>query len=104
MAISGIAKPQMFKKMLLDNKFDLKKHFVFKDHYNFSILDVQNIIAEAHASGVKTLVTTEKDLVRLTNFVPLILASQIRLFAVSMEVRPKSDIKGLYEQVISILR
>ncbi|MEM7108250.1 MAG: tetraacyldisaccharide 4'-kinase [Bacteroidota bacterium] len=61
-AFSGIATPQPFVDYLGSN-FELKEHIDFKDHYNYSLNDLQKLISRLAYDC--SLVTTEKDRVKL---------------------------------------
>ena len=61
---AGIAFPENFKKTLIDNNVNLKDFKAFADHhfYNDHDLKILTTIAESHNA---TLITTEKDYVRI---------------------------------------
>ena len=64
-AFSGIAAPESFEAFLRETgaKMDYTKRFL--DHHRFTADDLQDVMAEAVASRVELLVTTEKDAVRI---------------------------------------
>jgi tetraacyldisaccharide 4'-kinase len=65
--ISGIGKPLNFEKALMDvfPGFKIRKHFIFKDHHDFTDSDLLNVKNEV---GTNIVITTEKDAVKLKNF------------------------------------
>lgn len=63
---SGIAHPEKFKKTLEDNNADVIDFISFPDHYQFSERDLEKLIARAQKNNA-TLITTEKDIVRIEN-------------------------------------
>lgn len=56
---SGIGNPKAFEKLMSSNA-KIISHKVYKDHYSYSQQDIENLLSLG-----KTLVTTEKDAVKL---------------------------------------
>lgn len=67
-AVSAIAKGERFLKTLVSREIDVVHHFAFGDHHWFSGNDVGRIIKKCSALKTKTIVTTEKDAVKLRKF------------------------------------
>ena len=63
---SGIGNPASFKKTLVKHKFNIIKEFIFPDHYEYTLDDINKIKLYAKAYDVK-IITTEKDYVKLHN-------------------------------------
>lgn len=64
--VTGIAKPQFFYKKACE-KFEVVKHYKFRDHYQFTTSDLtmfKNFIG-SFAPGEICILTTEKDAMRL---------------------------------------
>jgi tetraacyldisaccharide 4'-kinase len=64
LAFAGIGDPQRFFRTLRSCGIDVVQERVFADHHPFSPSEIETLTAEAERDGL-TLVTTEKDLVRL---------------------------------------
>jgi len=64
LAFAGIGDPARFFRTLRGNGIDVVRERAFADHYAYSQDDLDTLIAEAKRDRL-TLVTTEKDLVRL---------------------------------------
>jgi len=66
LVISGIANPQSFLNIL--NKVDVntKNKIVFKDHKNYTFTEVQSIRKKFYTTNSHSVVTTEKDAVKLS--------------------------------------
>ena len=64
-AFSGIGKPQRFFDLLETLGFDVAARLPFPDHYSFSVNDVTAIKKMAKEKNA-AMITTEKDLVRLS--------------------------------------
>ena len=70
LAFAGIARPQRFFIGLEDAGVELAGTVSFSDHHAFTTADIERLAATAHRAGAATLVTTEKDAVRLPNRLP----------------------------------
>lgn len=66
LVFSGIGNPNDFKNILINNKFVIKKEFIFPDHYEYRKRDIEKIIEIAKKENLK-IVTTEKDFVKIDN-------------------------------------
>ena len=64
LAFAGIGDPARFFRTLRSNGVEVVRERPFADHHPFSARDIEALAAEAKRDGL-TLVTTEKDLVRL---------------------------------------
>jgi tetraacyldisaccharide 4'-kinase len=61
----GIARPDQFFKGLESAGVRLAARTTFADHHNYTAADLSRIESEARNAGATTLLTTEKDRVRL---------------------------------------
>ncbi|MEJ5304819.1 MAG: tetraacyldisaccharide 4'-kinase [Ignavibacteria bacterium] len=68
-AFCGIAQPESFKKLF--EKLQISPLFlkIFPDHHRYGVQDFEILIKFVEKFGCNHLVTTEKDFVRLTNFI-----------------------------------
>jgi tetraacyldisaccharide-1-P 4'-kinase len=64
-AFCGIARPEQFFHGLEALGLCLSLRFAFPDHFRYTPLILEHMLDEARAAGAKTIITTEKDLVRL---------------------------------------
>jgi len=65
LAYAGIGRPEKFFASLADIKAPVAKTMAFADHHRYTEVEAERLIAHADAAGLR-LVTTEKDLARLT--------------------------------------
>jgi tetraacyldisaccharide 4'-kinase len=79
LAFAGIGDPTRFFNTLRASGVDVAGQRTFADHHPYSRAEIESLIAEAGRDGL-TLVTTEKDLVRLRDQ-----AQQIVPFRVTLE-------------------
>ncbi len=68
LAVSGIAKPQSFFSTLENLEIGITEKMVFRDHKNYAYADVQLIRKRFYESNAYSVITTEKDAVKLMNF------------------------------------
>jgi len=97
-AFCGIARPGRFEHDLLSTGLRLAGVRRFPDHHPFSRRALEEVVHEARRTGAEILVTTEKDLVRMTSFPE----GAPALYALSLRVTfPESP--GLVDWVIERL-
>ena len=63
-AISGIAIPESFDRLLNDLGAQVEFHTTFSDHHAFSQEDIDKFMSRCLRRGIEMIVTTEKDAVR----------------------------------------
>ncbi|MCX8056995.1 MAG: tetraacyldisaccharide 4'-kinase [Ignavibacteria bacterium] len=67
-AFCGIAQPNSFKELLSKNSIFPQFFKVFSDHHSYQIQDLKLLLKFVEKFGCKYLITTEKDIVRVTKF------------------------------------
>ena len=68
LVVSGIAAPFSFLNILRQTKVDTQNKLIFKDHKRYSYNDVQRIRQLFYSTNSHSVVTTEKDAVKLSRF------------------------------------
>lgn len=66
LAFCGIANPEHLRRLLVDQGADMLEFLAFRDHYRYSEDDAITIREQADRLGAELVVTTEKDLVKMT--------------------------------------
>jgi len=61
---AGIGNPKNFFNLLKENEIDILEEISFPDHYNYSEIDLNNLIKKAKEKN-SILLTTEKDYLRI---------------------------------------
>jgi tetraacyldisaccharide 4'-kinase len=89
--VSGIGKPHTFEKLIKKMGVEIKQHFVFPDHYNYTELDLQKISGQV--SG-EIVLTTEKDAVKLKK-----ISKDLRIGVVKLKFVNKNSVEKLYEAI-----
>lgn len=93
--IAGIAKPDSFFDYFRKNDSCKNEYLSFPDHHNFTKSDIQTIVEKAKQ---KTIITTEKDYMRLK---PLFDSSQLFYLPIKMKfIENESEFNELILQMI----
>tara|TARA_Y100000741_G_C17940684_1_gene431663 strand:- start:71 stop:544 length:474 start_codon:yes stop_codon:yes gene_type:complete len=66
-AFAGIGNPENFFRLLNKSNLNVKKKFIFPDHYKFKKFEIKKMIDESLENDLK-LVTTEKDYARIKEY------------------------------------
>jgi len=95
-AFAGIGQPEFFFNSLKNQKIELISEMVFEDHYIYTKIDVENIIKKAREKGADSLITTEKDAVKI---IPLLskINSDIKIGALKLSA--ELDLEKLLEDL-----
>ena len=64
-AVSGVGDPRSFELSLLKENVNILYHFKFRDHHNYDQADINNIAKASKTMNALSIVTTEKDYVKL---------------------------------------
>ncbi len=68
LVISGIANPASFLSVLNKVHVDTQNKLIFRDHKNYTLKEVQQIRKQFYTTNSHSVVTTEKDAVKLSRF------------------------------------
>ena len=68
LVVSGIASPFSFLNILMKAKVDTQNKLIFKDHKRYTFSDIQRIRQLFYSTNSHSVVTTEKDAVKLTGY------------------------------------
>jgi len=68
LVISGIANPHSFFKVLEQLNVDTENRMIFRDHKFYTLEDIQNIRKQFYVMNVHSVITTQKDAVKLMQF------------------------------------
>jgi len=100
LAFAGIGDPARFFATLRASNIDVTAERAFADHHRFSQGEIDALLAEASRDGL-TLVTTEKDFVRL-GAAPC--AAAIVPFAVTMEFDDRATLRKFVSDRLNTAR
>jgi tetraacyldisaccharide 4'-kinase len=71
LAVAGLARPERFFAEIGSRGWSVAGTLAFRDHHRYSRGDLVRIAAAMHGVGAATVVTTEKDIVRMLPLRPL---------------------------------
>jgi len=91
--VSAIGSPECFEKTILRLGLKINKHFIFRDHHRYTKDDIANIEDYCNKNKLDTVVTTEKDAVKLKGQKYLVLK-------VRLEIIENED--GFYNRLLRI--
>jgi len=101
--ISGIADPDSFENLIASLGINIALAFRFPDHYSYAQKDLENVIRESQKKNIDTIITTEKDAVRLapcllptTHYLMNFLVLRIELKIIKYEQEFYNRLLGLY--------
>ncbi|MBU4311625.1 MAG: tetraacyldisaccharide 4'-kinase [Candidatus Omnitrophica bacterium] len=63
--VSAIGNPSSFEKTISNLGLGFKKHFIFRDHHFYAKRDLESIEDYCKENNIVTIITTEKDAVKL---------------------------------------
>ena len=99
--LTGIAKPAPFLSHV-GELAAIKHHFNYKDHYAFTKGDLDRVEKMLNDLNIRTLVTTEKDMVRLLSFREHTLFKKVSLFYIPI-IFEIDRAEALKEQVLKVV-
>lgn len=94
--VTGIAQALKFKEYLVEQGFDIIKHFDFADHHNFTtneIVEIEKLANEENGD----IMTTEKDWVRLISMSEVSQTFKSKLFYTPIMVQFLEDEKSFHQ-------
>ncbi|NWF48934.1 MAG: tetraacyldisaccharide 4'-kinase [Ignavibacteriaceae bacterium] len=88
--VSGIANPDSFISALRQTHIDTDNRLIFRDHKDYTLKDIQLIRKQFYSTNSHSVLTTEKDAVKLTNFKNEF--DDIEIFYLKIELRVDDEI------------
>ncbi|HBG48083.1 MAG TPA: tetraacyldisaccharide 4'-kinase [Cyanobacteria bacterium UBA9971] len=95
-AFAGIGQPEFFFNSLKCQNIQLLSEMIFEDHYLYTKLVVENLIEKAQEKGADSIITTEKDAVKLMPFLNEI-DTKIKICA--LKLRVELDLEELLKEI-----
>lgn len=83
---SSIARPKEFEKFILSKSIKISKSIFFKDHYDYKQEDINKIVYICKRENAKSIITTEKDFVKLFNFKDILFKNNISIIVSEIEI------------------
>ncbi len=89
LVVSGVANPYSFINILKQTSVDTSNQMIFRDHKNYSDKEVQEIRKKFYSTNSHSVVTTEKDAVKLTRYAKEF--DDIDIFFLKIELRMDNE-------------
>lgn len=93
LVVSGIANPYSFINALKQTKVDTQNQIIFSDHKNYSSKEIQRIRKEFYSTNSHSVVTTQKDAVKLVKFSKEFDDIDIFYLKIRMEIDEKDEFR-----------
>ncbi len=95
LVICGIAQPYSFVKILTQNKIDAKNRMIFPDHKNYTSKEVQLIRKNFYDTNSYSVITTQKDAVKLTQYGKELDDIDIYYLKIELDIEDKDEFNNL---------
>ena len=93
-AITGIGNPENFFRLLSENNLQVKKKFIYPDHYEFSKNEILDIINEAKKNNCE-IIMTEKDFFKVKRFK----YKYLKFLKVNLEIKDKKRLLKIISNI-----
>lgn len=94
---SAIGDPRSFEKTILNLGLKFKRHFIFRDHHWYREKELRKIEDYCTKNNIGTIITTEKDAIKLRNT-----KCDIRYIALHIELKIIENEQGFYSRLFRI--
>lgn len=89
--VSGIAAPESFEKSITGLGINIGSSFRFPDHHNYTKEDLDRIIKACNEKNINTVITTEKDAVKLSGLAISGLGLQILVLRIELKITQNEE-------------
>ncbi|MDD4980289.1 MAG: tetraacyldisaccharide 4'-kinase [Candidatus Omnitrophica bacterium] len=97
---SGIGDPDSFENLVKGMGMEVGLVFKFRDHHNYTQQDIDNIIKSAQDKNIDTIITTEKDAVRLYSL--QLTAYSLQLIVLCIKLKIIKDEERFYNRLLGL--
>jgi len=98
--VAGIVNPLYFDKLISDLGVKIEREFIYPDHHAYTIDDVRIISQLAKEHSVKTVITTQKDAIRLQHLADTF--DSIEIFTLKIELVINENESEFSHRLISL--
>ncbi len=95
LVVCGIAKPFSFLNILEKNGIDISNKLIYPDHANYTIAEIQEIRKSFYDTNSHSVLTTQKDAVKLTNFSKELDDIDIYYLKIELKIEEQKDFENL---------
>lgn len=93
LVVCGIARPYSFLKVLEQNNIDISNKLLFKDHKEYTLKEVNLIRKKFYETNSNSVVTTQKDFVKLKAFSKELDDIDIYYLKIDMKIEQEEEFK-----------
>ncbi len=99
--VCGLALQDNFLKFVTDLKFNIEYSFNFKDHFKYNSKSIKQLIKKCKQINVRLLISTEKDAVKLIDFIQEFENEKIEVLVlpIAIEFNPKNELFKLIDEL-----
>lgn len=99
-AVSGIGNPDNFHKLLTQKKLSIIDKINFIDHHNYTLNSIKSIISRCNKVGVNSIITTEKDAIKIEKFGDIFALNKIECYVAMIEIEIIINKDNFYEYIL----
>jgi len=103
-AFSGIAKNQNFYNSLIEFGIKVNKHFCYSDHQNYLESEIDEIINYSIINKINTVISTEKDSVKMSRFLNKFAKNNIELIYLKLSTIVNKNSDLLLSKLLNTIR
>ncbi len=100
--ICAIGDPDSFERLLRKEGFAIKIGIRFIDHHIFGAGEIEKFINRCLSEGIDTVVTTEKDIFRLKDFLYIFKGVNIKLVFARIELKLTENKEAFFERLSAL--
>ncbi len=101
LVVSGIANPYSFINVLKMTNVDTQNQIIFRDHKYYTLKEVQRIRKEFYSTNSHSVVTTEKDAVKLSKYSKELDDIDIFYLKIELEIDESESFKKLLLKIFN---
>ena len=100
--ISGIADPDSFENLIASLGINIGSAFRFPDHHNYTKEELDRIIKNSKDKNIGTIITTEKDAVRLLPYLLSTTYYLLNFLVLRIELKMTKDEQEFYNRLLRL--
>jgi len=101
LVVSGIARPYSFIKLLETNHVDVTNKLLFPDHKHYTEKEVQAIRKKFYDTNAYSVITTQKDAVKLKNYALQLDDIDIYYVKINLVLEKQSEFENILLEIIN---
>lgn len=102
LVVSGIANPFSFLNALRQSNVNTENKIIFRDHKNYRMKEIQKIRKDFYTSNSHSVITTEKDAVKLVQFTKHFDDIDIFYLKIELKIDEQSEFKNFINEKLNM--